>query len=334
MAQVIEHYVSQKNENVDVFKGIKAFAISQIVLLNYRKRWGLIYAMATLAGLFCIPGIFLSSVYSSTGFVDTVLRIVTLPLSSFFIIVGMYVFNDLVDADLDRANGKDRPIPKGRVSNLQAWVFIIGTNGLGMALSLVTFNVFTLAISLSLACIGILYSVPKIALKDRFLVKTLSIAGAMMLCISLGSTSYWNTNFHTSLDSATLVTYILYSSLLLAIMVFITSPFNDVADLIGDRAAGRKTIPIVIGAENTVKMAMILAGTMSVISWLVYYLSSIGWINSVLISLVSILTIYNMNKTLKNLGNKEYVRKQHKKSMPLHLLLQLCLVVGALLFSI
>jgi geranylgeranylglycerol-phosphate geranylgeranyltransferase len=334
MAQVIEHYVSLKNENVDVFKHIKTFAVSQIVLLNYRKRWGLIYAMATLAGLFCIPGTFLVSVYSSTGFVDTILRIVTLPLGSFFIIVGMYVFNDLVDANLDKANGKDRPIPKGRVSKLQAWFFIVGTNGLGLALSLATFNIFTLAISLSLACIGILYSIPKIALKDRFLVKTLSIAGAMMLCISLGSTSYWNSNVALDISANTLVTNILYSSILLAIMVFITSPFNDVADVIGDRAAGRKTIPIMIGAENTVKMAMILAGTMSVISWIVYSISNIGLINSVLITFVSVLTVYNMNKTLKNLENKEYVRRQHKKSMPLHLLLQLCLVVGALLFTI
>ncbi|HEX9319035.1 MAG TPA: UbiA family prenyltransferase [Nitrososphaeraceae archaeon] len=334
MAQVIEDYVGQKSEKVDVVESIRTFVTSQFVLLNCRKRWGIIYAMATLAGLFCIPGTFFTSTYSLTGLTDTLLRVVTLPLSSFFIIVGMYVFNDLVDADLDRTNGKNRPIPKGEVSKLQAWIFIIGTNCLGMALSLVTFNIFTLAISLSLACIGILYSVPKIAFKDRFLVKTLSIAGAMMLCISLGSTSYWNANVRMSLNSSTLVTNILYSSLLLAIMVFITSPFNDVADVVGDRAAGRKTIPIVIGAENTVKMAMILAGTMSIISWIVYYISNAGWVNPLLVSLVSVLTIYNMNKTLNNLENKEYVRKQHKKSMPLHLLLQLCLVVGSLLFSI
>jgi geranylgeranylglycerol-phosphate geranylgeranyltransferase len=156
----------------------------------------------------------------------------------------------------------------------------------------------------------------------------------MMLCISLGSTSYWNSNVALDISANTLVTNILYSSILLAIMVFITSPFNDVADVIGDRAAGRKTIPIMIGAENTVKMAMILAGTMSVISWIVYSISNIGLINSVLITFVSVLTVYNMNKTLKNLENKEYVRRQHKKSMPLHLLLQLCLVVGALLFTI
>jgi geranylgeranylglycerol-phosphate geranylgeranyltransferase len=121
---------------------------------------------------------------------------------------------------------------------------------------------------------------------------------------------------------------------MLSIMVFITSPFNDVADVIGDRMAGRKTIPIVIGSENTVKMSIILAASMIAISWTAFFVSNTGWITPLLVSLVAILTIYNMSKTLKNLSNKEYVRSQHKKSMPLHLLLQLALAVGALLIFV
>ena len=307
---------------------------SQLTLFNYRKRWGMIYALATLAGLFSIPGVFVSILNSPEVLSQTILSMLTLPLSSLLIIVGMYVFNDLVDADLDKANGKKRPIPSGDVTKLQAWIFIIGTNCLGIALSLVTSNVFSLLISLSLVSIGIMYSAPKIAFKDKFLVKTISIAVAMMLCISLGSTTYWNLNSDKISDFSSLGIQILYPAIMLAIMVFITSPFNDVADVIGDRKAGRKTIPIVIGSQNTVKTAILLAGTMIAISWIVYFVSNNGWMNPLLISLVSILTIYNMSKTLKNLSDKEYVRKQHKKSMPLHLLLQFALALGAFLVFI
>jgi len=312
------------------------FAIlkSQLTLFNYRKRWGMIYALATLAGLFSIPGTFASILNSPQLFSQTVAGMVTLPLSSLFIIIGMYVFNDLVDADLDKLNGKKRPIPSGEVSKLQAWIFIISTNSLGIALSLVTSNIFSLLISLSLVSIGIMYSAPRIAFKDKFLVKTISIAVAMMLCISLGSTSYWNLNNDKNLYSTLGGIQIIYPAIMLAIMVFITSPFNDVADVIGDKKAGRKTIPIVIGSENTVRMAIALAGSMIAISWIVYFISNTGWINPLLVSLVSILTIFNMSKTLKNLSNKDYVRKQHKKSMPLHLLLQLALALGALLVVI
>src|SRR6266542_629509 len=229
------------------------FAIlkSQLTLFNYRKRWGMIYALATLAGLFSIPGTFASILNSPQLFSQTVAGMVTLPLSSLFIIIGMYVFNDLVDADLDKLNGKKRPIPSGEVSKLQAWIFIISTNSLGIALSLVSSNIFSLLISLSLVSIGIMYSAPRIAFKDKFLVKTISIAVSMIA-----------------------------------------------------------------------------------ISWIVYGISNTGWINPLLVSLVSILTICNMSKTLKNLSNKDYVRKQHKKSMPLHLLLQLALALGALLVVI
>jgi 4-hydroxybenzoate polyprenyltransferase len=302
---------------------------SQLSLFNYRKRWGMIYALATLAGMFTIPGAFASMMNSPQLLSQTILGLVTLPLSSLFIIIGMYVFNDLIDADLDKANGKKRPIPSGEVSKLQGWIFVIGTNALGIALSAVTANSISLLISFSLVAIGIMYSAPRIAFKDKFMVKTISIAAAMMLCISLGSTSYWN---HGDFNSMGI--HILYPAIMLSIMVFITSPFNDVADVIGDRMAGRKTIPIVIGSENTVKMSIILAASMIAISWTAFFVSNTGWITPLLVSLVAILTIYNMSKTLKNLSNKEYVRSQHKKSMPLHLLLQLALAVGALLIFV
>lgn len=329
--------MSQIHVNVqgyDTHDSILALVRSQLTLFNYRKRWGMIYALATLAGMFTIPGTFASFTNSPQILSQTMASLITLPLSSLFIIIGMYVFNDLIDSDLDKANGKKRPIPSGEVSKLQAWIFIIGTNSLGVALSLVTSNVFSLLISLSLVSIGIMYSAPRIAFKDKFLVKTISIAVAMMLCISLGSSSYWNLNSANGSYFNSLGIQILYPAIMLAIMVFITSPFNDVADVIGDKRAGRKTIPIVIGSENTVKLAITLAGTMIAISWILYFVSNTGWMNPLLVNLVSILTIYNMSKTLKNLSNKEYVRKQHKKSMPLHLLLQLALAIGASLVFI
>lgn len=307
---------------------------SQLTLFNYRKRWGMIYAIATLAGLFSIPGAFVSVMNTQHVFNQIMISMVTLPLSSLFIIIGMYVFNDLIDSDLDKSNGKKRPIPSGEVTKLQAWIFIIGTNSLGLVLSLVTSNIYSLLISLSLVSIGIMYSAPMVAFKDKFLVKTISIAVAMMLCISLGSTTYWNLNSDKISDFSSLGIQILYPAIMLAIMVFITSPFNDVADIIGDKKAGRKTIPIVIGSENTVRMGIALAGTMIAISCIIYFMSNTGWMNLLLVSLVSILTIYNMSKTLKNLSNKEYVRKQHKKSMPLHLLLQFALALGAYLVFI
>jgi 4-hydroxybenzoate polyprenyltransferase len=175
--------------------------------------------------------------------------------------------------------------------------------------------------------IGLMYSAPRISLKDRFVIKTLAIALALVLCNLMGSTASFGIEFETTITNAISV----YAVLMLGTMVFITSPFNDLGDIAGDKAEGRRTIPIVIGRENTVRMAILLAISMCVISWLLYALSEIGLVMCILVNSISILTTINMSKALKKLDDIEFVRKQHKKSMPLHIMLQIGLIVGTLL---
>nr|WP_294808450.1 UbiA family prenyltransferase [uncultured Nitrososphaera sp.] len=249
-----------------------------------------------------------------------------MPLVSFAIIVGMYVLNDLVDADLDKANGKKRPIPTGQVSKRQVWAFVGLTNGTGILLASLTFNPVSAVIALVIAAIGLMYSAPKISFKDRFVVKTLSIALAMMLCALLGATSM----FGLDLSGANLFVPA-YMVLMLGTMIFITSPFNDMGDIAGDKAAGRRTIPIVIGRENTVKMAIVLATGMIAASWLFHGLGVVGLASAIAVSFVSSLAAVNILKVLKKLDDVNYVRKKHKISYPLHIMLQSAIVIGVLL---
>jgi geranylgeranylglycerol-phosphate geranylgeranyltransferase len=319
-----------------------SFLRSQLLLFHSRKKWGLVYALATLAGLFCTPeGIVTMAMQTD----PTVLisRVVSLPLVSFTIIVAMYVLNDLVDADLDRANGKKRPIPSGQVSKRQVLAFIGLTNGAGILLAALTLNPASAVIAIIVTTIGILYSAPKISLKDRFIVKTLSIALAMSLCALLGSTltfdlrlegaSISNSSNSSGNASGSVGQFApVYMALMLGTMIFITSPFNDMGDIVGDKAAGRRTIPIVIGRENTVKMAIVFAMGMVTVSWLCYGFGVVSMVASITVSLVSSVAAINIFKVLRRLDDIEYVRKKHKMSYPLHLMLQLAIVVGMLVF--
>lgn len=300
-----------------------SFVSSQLVLFHSRKKWGIIYALATVAGLFCVPG-GLVAMATETDALVMIARSVPLPVASFLVIVGMYVLNDLVDADLDRANGKKRPIPAGQVSKLQARFFVVSTNGIGMLLACLTLNPMSVIIVSLVVVIGLMYSAPRISLKDRFIVKTLAIALALVLCSIMGITVSFGLNLNASAPIVSI-----YAALMLGAMVFITSPFNDLGDVAGDKAAGRRTIPIVIGRENTIRLAMFLAIGMFVASWLLYQV--IGLFMSALVSSVAVLTIINMSKTLKRLDDVEFVRKQHKKSLPLHIMLQSALIIGSLL---
>ena len=130
-------------------------------------------------------------------------------------------------------------------------------------------------------------------------------------------------------------------------MVFVTSPLNDLGDISGDRAAGRRTIPIVIGKENAVRLAILINLGIAVFSWILFFavLFSIGndeidfylqyraLILPSVVSLTSILTLFHLINILKHSDDRDFVRNSvTKKSMPLHILLQVSLVIGCVLF--
>jgi geranylgeranylglycerol-phosphate geranylgeranyltransferase len=315
----------QQNRNEQEKETAASFLRSQLVLFQSRKKWGILYSLATVAGLFCVAGM-MGAMTIETEMPKLMQKIIPLPLVSLLIATGMYVLNDLVDADLDKANGKKRPIPSGQVSKKQAWSFILWTNLLAVALSIATLNTTSTLLVIPMLVIGILYSAPRIALADRFVIKTISIALFYMLCALLGITSAYGLDLAASNPIVPL-----HAMFMLGITIFISSVFNDLGDVEGDSAAGRRTIPIVIGRINTVKMAMILACGMAATSWIIYATGGISLITVILTSNFAALVTVRMTKTLKGLDDMEFMRKQHKKMFPLHMVLQSSLVIGTVL---
>ena len=279
-----------------------------------------------------------------------------LPISTLLIITGMYVLNDLFDADLDRINGKtDRPIPSGKVSKRQALVFVVLMNFIGLAVPILANNLAGVLLASIIALIGILYSLPKISLKDKFIIKTCAIAIAMACSLLLGASVYlhsdnmvyklyWGTGGHVESQ----ILYPIFSGLILALMVFVTSPLNDLGDIKGDKEAGRRTIPIVLGRKNTIRLSLFITFGIAFSSWVLYatLLSSdvgdlIGLIDGIsfsaialpiLVSGTCLLIIIHLLHVAGRIEDQNFIRRSvSKKSMPLHLLLQLSLVIGCLL---
>ena len=330
-------------------KSRASLALSQLVLLQSRRRWGIMYMLATVSGLFVpIAGVFPSIEDHGVNSFLTTLLLKSAPLlaATFLIITGMYVLNDLVDADLDKSSGKKRPISSGQVTKAQAHIFVIATNAAGIFLALITFNLPSIIIALAIVGIGLMYSVPKICLKDRFVLKTASIAAASMLCLMLGSSyAFNNSGMIHNINNNNNYNYIgdalsspilicTYAALMSGSIIFITSLLNDLGDVEGDTAFGRRTIPVVIGKKNTVILTIIIAASMIVISWVSFYMlpTNIGLICPILVSLVASMATIKMAEILNHLSDHEFIRKQHKKSMSWHLMLQSALIVGALLF--
>src|SRR5918996_5513154 len=184
-------------------RSIVSLLRSQIVLFNSRKKWGLLFALATISGMFCLPSVINQLQNGMMGAFDawTALLInLALPLSTLLIITGMYILNDLFDADLDRINGKtNRPIPSGRVSKRQAVVFVISMNVIGLSVPIFSDNTLGIMLASTIALIGIMYSLPKISLKDKFVIKTCAIAVAMACSLLLGASMYSGKDFGAKL---------------------------------------------------------------------------------------------------------------------------------------
>ncbi len=321
------HEIKQQTDS----KAQASFFCSQLILFNSRKKHGLLYSVATVAGILCIPGV-LGVMSSETEIQLLIQRTIPLPFITLMIAVGMYILNDLVDADVDKVNSKNRPIPSGLVSKKQAWSFIILTNGAAVAMGIITFNLVSSILLVPMMLIGILYSLPKnIALMNRFLLKNIAIALFYALCGMLGFTSSYG--MALVVDNPIVAIHIMTMS---AIMIFVGSTINDLGDIKGDKASGRRTIPIVLGGENTVRMLIILLATMPIISWLLYLtvaeqesLSTV--ITSIAVTVVATLAILRMGKIHKVFEDMKLMREQHRKWFPLYTVLQLGMVIGSFL---
>jgi geranylgeranylglycerol-phosphate geranylgeranyltransferase len=308
-----------------------SFAKSQLVLFQSRKKFALLYCLATITGLFCLPGV-INAISAGSGPLTIIWQTMPLPLASLLVTAGTYILNDLVDADLDRANGKKRPIPSGLISKRQAWAFITLSFGTALLLTTITLRPISIVIVTLMITIGITYSAPKIALMKRFVVKTASIAIFYILCALLGLTSAFNLDL--AMDNPTLVASVL---LTLALMVFISSTVNDMGDVDGDKAAGRRTIPIVIGKHNTIRLTMVLAKSVLVITWAFYGIAivtghGVSPVMTAMTSIIAAVVLVTLSRMHKGLHDAEFMRKQHKRLFPLQLLLHPSLITGVMMF--
>jgi geranylgeranylglycerol-phosphate geranylgeranyltransferase len=102
---------------------------------------------------------------------------------------------------------------------------------------------------------------------------------------------------------------------MLAMMVFVTSPLNDLGDIKGDKEAGRRTIPIVLGKEHTVLISLLITIGMIFASWVLFvhsysidgrngfdlykYFSAIRILSPLTISGTCVLIIFHLLNVLK-----------------------------------
>jgi len=130
--------------------------------------------------------------------------------------------------------------------------------------------------SVAFAGLALAYSHPRTHLKDMFVVKTAVTGGgafiaSMMGCLASGEFSLLG-------FMASLIAFLFY---------FILGPLGDISDLKGDKEAGRRTLPIIIGIRKSFIVMTIATFTILsifVLANLLLGISRVGEITGIAIS--------------------------------------------------
>lgn len=102
--------------------------------------------------------------------------------SFFFLVLAVYLYNDVVDADADRNNSfkKGRPLASGEVRRSDAMKLIYISSILGLSISLLN-NLPSFLLSLLYFILFGFYSLPSVHLKKRFLMKESVISSGILI---------------------------------------------------------------------------------------------------------------------------------------------------------
>ena len=240
------------------------------------------------------------------------------PLITMLSTLAVYLMNDIADIKIDKINAPTRPLASGAVKKSEALALVFALSAISLV-SASFLNPVTLVITGAYLLVGVLYSMPKVALKDRFIIKTLSIAFGGFLTSLVGS------SITGTFDERTVVAAISFLSL-----IFVSSPINDLADYVGDKKNGRRTIPIMIGPRNTTLIAVILPFVIAGVFWSGYSGWNFSMLTPIVVTIVAVAALLVISPIYRHLNDHKYIRQRHKKIVFLHYGLQAALLIGML----
>ncbi len=163
-------------------------------------------------------------------------------LTGFFISASSMILNDIVDIEIDKINQPERPLVKGDITLREAWACYVITGLAGLVAS-AYIGFWSLIVALSGWIVGSLYDAwgKKSGFPGNVMVAfatslpfpyALAVAGVLEKTILV----YWSMVFLTVLGREII---------------------KDIADVTGDKAAGVKSLPIILGAHSAAKIASI-----------------------------------------------------------------------------
>jgi len=185
-------------------------------------------------------------------------------LAFFCLWTSSYLINDLNDIEVDRANGLDRPLCTGRAQPSQyRWGFLaFSFAGVLLLLLLPPLSRLSLLLCWTL---GVLYSMPPIALKQLPGVALLPPAGAFVLLVVAGAGLRGAVSQTDGFVSATMF-----------FLIVSAGNSKDLGDARGDRIGARRTFSSLIGARSVVLISLLATVVVASLVLLSYFVLPLG----------------------------------------------------------
>lgn len=196
-----------------------------------------------------------------TGRLDASLAVTLAVISALLVASGGNVLNDCFDVITDRRNKPGRPLPSGRVTLAQAYVFaaVLLLFGCGLAWFLSPANLL-IAIAAALSLIAYDYRY-----KNRPFIGNVIVSFLSALAFLYGG-------FAVNRVSETVVPAIFAFFFHLGREIV-----KDTEDVAGDTAQGSRTLPIVWGADKALLLAAAIYAVLIALTVAPYGLGLYGW---------------------------------------------------------
>lgn len=217
-------------------------------------------------------------------------------LSVFLISATSLILNDYFDLESDRINAPERPLPSGVVTKREVVFLSIAVTVLGLlAGGLLSFK--ALLVGILTWVVGFLYN-------WRF--KKTGLPGNLMVSFSVGMTFIFG---GIAVGKPFEVTVWFFG--MLALLINLGEEIAaDAMDVDGDRKAGSRSLPVLMGRENAIRISAILFFLVIVISILPFVLGWMEWIYALPFLFMDGMILFSTIKLLdsKRANRRIYIR--------------------------
>ena len=248
-------------------------------------------------------------------------------LPTVFVIVSMltiatcvYVYNDVMDLEMDKLNPEklNRPLPSGKVSKKEA-ISIVYLNGfVGIALSLFI-NIETFLLCAIYIVLFLAYSNPHIRLKKKFLLKEVTLSMGCLLSTFIGG-----------MAAGTISASVIFSGVFLFVFGILGSAaFADVPDITEDKKYGVKTLAMVLGWKTRIEMVILFVLVIMTLTPLTYVQLGLNIVFPIMVVASCFLFLRFLFTLLNRFERSTHMRATYI-AFTFSMLVQIALILGSL----